>query len=317
MKTTGRPTIFCFTGKSAVFFMGVILLLSTIFSGCKTMEAMTNIGASIGVATGTITESQAESISKSAKVVAKTFEDFTPEQEYYIGRTIAAVILNKYRPHNDKKADDYINLLGQTLAKASDMPETFGGYHFLIQDSDEINALAAPGGLIFITRGMLNLCRTEDAVAAVLAHEIGHVQAKHGLQAIKKSRVTSAITTLGVEGAKSFGGKELAGLTKTFENSIADITATLVNNGYSRSFERQADKAAVTILVRMGYDPNGLVDMLKVMSKNLKPGGHDFAKTHPSPLSRIADIQKIIGVYATVNRPVARQQRFIAALGGI
>jgi predicted Zn-dependent protease len=122
---------------------------------------------------------------------------------------------------------------------------------------------------------------------------------------------------LGVEGAKSSGGKKLAGLTKTFENSIADITATLINNGYSRNFERQADEAAVAILARVGYDPNGLVDMLKLMSKNLKPGGHDFAKTHPSPLNRIADIQKIIGSYATVDRPEARQQRFMAALGGI
>jgi predicted Zn-dependent protease len=317
MKGTDGQKLHFLVGNSAVFFMGVILLFSMVISGCKSMEAVTNIGTSIGVATGRITESQAESISKSAKAVAKTFKDFTPEQEYYIGRTIAAVILNKYRPYSDQKANDYINLLGQTLAKASDMPETFGGYHFLIQDSDEINALAAPGGLIFITRGILKLCKTEDAVAAVLAHEIGHVQAKHGLQAIKKSRVTSAITTLGVEGAKSFGGEELAGLTKTFENSIADITATLVNNGYSRNFERQADQAAVTILQRVGYDPNGLVAMLQVMGENLKPGGHDFAKTHPSPQSRIVDIQKIIGTYATVNKPDTRQQRFLAALGGI
>lgn len=317
MKIPGRLKIHCFAGKSAVFFLGLILLFSMVISGCKTMEAVTEIGTSIGVATGRISQSEADSISKSAKAVAKTFKDFTPEQEYYIGRTIAAVILNKYRPHPDKNANDYINLLGQTLAKVSDMPETFGGYHFLIQDSDEINALAAPGGLIFITRGMLKLCRTEDAVAAVLAHEIGHVQAKHGLQAIKKSRVTSAITTLGVEGAKTFGKEELAGLTETFENSIADITATLVNNGYSRNFERQADQAAVTILKRMGYDPNGLVDMLQVMSKNLKLGGHDFAKTHPSPQSRIVDIQKIIGTYAAIDKPDARQRRFLAALGGI
>lgn len=317
MKTLSISQFFSFSGKSVVFVIGAILLMSVVVSGCKTMEAMTDIGTSFGVASGAITESQAKSISKSAKAVAKTFEDFTPEQEYYIGRTVGAVILGKYKPHKNKRANDYINLLGQTLAKASDMPETFGGYHFLIQDSDEINALAAPGGFIFITRGMLRLCKHEDAVAAVLAHEIGHVQAKHGLQAIKKSRVTSAITTLGVEGAKSFGGKELAELTQTFENSITDITSTLVNNGYSRNFEYQADKAAVTILKRMGYDPNGLVDMLKVMSRKLKPGGHDFARTHPSPSSRIADIKNIIGKYSKEKRPKARHARFMAALGGV
>ncbi|MFZ0482181.1 MAG: M48 family metalloprotease [Desulfobacterales bacterium] len=315
MTTGSKHRFFGSNVKLAVLGLAIMLALPVFISGCKTMEAVTNIGTTIGQSVGIISESQAESISKSSKAVARSFEDFTPEQEYYIGRTVGAVITNKYKPYNNKRVNAYINLLGQTLAKASDMPETFNGYHFLILDSDEINALAAPGGLIFITRGMLRCCRDEDAVAAVLAHEIGHVQFKHGLQAIKKSRVTSALIILGTEGAKTFGGEDLANLTSTFEDSISDITSSLVNNGYSRKFERQADIAAVTILKRVGYDPNGLVDMLKVMEKKLKPGGPDFAKTHPSPESRIADIQKHIGKYAKVHEPKVRQKRFLAALG--
>lgn len=303
--------------KLAVFGLGIMLAFPFFISGCKTMEAVTNIGTSFGQSIGIINDSQAESISKSSKAVARSFEDFTPEQEYYIGRTVGAVIINKYKPYQNQKANDYINLLGDTLAKASDMPETFNGYHFLILDSDEINAFAAPGGLIFISRGLLRCCRDEDAVAAVLAHEIGHVQFKHGLQAIKKSRITSALVVLGAEGSKTFGGEDLANLTSTFEGSISDITSTLVNNGYSRNFERQADIAAVTILKRVGYDPNGLVNMLKVMEKKLKPGGPDFAKTHPSPESRIADIQKHIGKYAEIQEPKVRQKRFLAALRNI
>jgi predicted Zn-dependent protease len=299
--------------------LGIIIMLTlpVFLSGCKTMEAMTDIGTSLGKSVGMISDSQAESISKSSKAVERSFEDFTPEQEYYIGRTVGAVITNKYKPYQNEKANAYINLLGQTLAGASDMPETFNGYHFLILDSDEINALSAPGGLIFITRGLLRCCRNEDAVAAVLAHEIGHVEFKHGLQAIKKSRITSALLTIGTEGAKTFGGEDLANLTKTFEGSITDITSTMINNGYSRNFERQADIAAVTILKRVGYDPDGLVDMLKEMEKRLKPGGLDFAKTHPSPESRIADIQKQIGKYAKVQEPEIRQKRFLAALRNI
>ena len=300
--------------KSAVLNLGMILTLPLFISGCKTMEAASNIGTSLGQSLGVITESQAESISKSSKAVARSFEDFTPEQEYYIGRTVGAVIVNKYKPYHNEKANAYINLLGQTLAKASDMPETFNGYHFLILDSDEINAFATPGGLIFITRGMLACCLNEDAVAAVLAHEIGHVQFKHGLQAIKKSRITSALITIGTESAKTFGKEDLASLTETFEDSIADITSTLVNNGYSRKFERQADDAAITILKRVGYDPNGLVNMLTMMDKKLKPGSLDFAKTHPSPTSRISDIQKQIGNYTEVKRPKVRQKRFLSAL---
>lgn len=314
MTIGGKHQFFGSSVKLAVLGLGIMLTLPVFISGCKTMDAVTDIGTSLGKSVGLITESQAESISKSSKAVARSFEDFSPEQEYYIGRTVGAVVINKYNPYNNKRANAYINLLGQTLAKASDMPETFNGYHFLILDSDEINAFATPGGFIFITRGMLKCCRNEDAVAAVLAHEIGHVQYKHGLQSIKKSRITSALVTIGTEGAKTFGNEDLAGLTETFEDSISDITSTLVNNGYSRNFERQADIAAINILKRVGYDPNGLVNMLKMMDKKLKPGSPDFAKTHPSPTSRIDDIQKHTGNYAEIKTPKARQKRFQAAL---
>ncbi|WP_372678024.1 M48 family metalloprotease [Desulfosarcina sp.] len=292
-----------------------ILPLSGLLSGCKTLETVSTIGAKVGSATGMLTESQAQSIEKSGKAVARSFEDITPEQEYYIGRTVGAQILEKYNTYPNKQATDYINLIGQSLARASDLPETFGGYHFMIQDSDEINALAAPGGLVFVTRGILRCCHTEDAVAAVLAHEIGHVQHRHGLQAIKKSRITSALTTLGLEGTKTFGGQELSELTETFEQSISDITQTLINNGYSRKFEHQADLDAVIITKRLGYDPHGLVDMLKEMEKQLKPGRIDFAKTHPSPESRIAEISSTLGAPGSI--PDARQRRFQKALAGV
>lgn len=303
MKETTRREFFGLTGKCAAAGLGAASALSTLLSACASMEkiSLPDVG----------------SLLKVSQAVAKSFEDITPEQEYYIGRTVGAVILQKYPAYTDKRANAYVNLLGQTLARASDLPETYGGYHFLIQDSDDINALAAPGGLIFITRGILRCCKHEDAAAAVLAHEIGHVQHRHGLQAIKKSRITSALTMIGIESAKTFGGEDLAQLTETFGDAISDISATLINNGYSRAFEREADLAAATILRRVGYDPNGLVDMLREMQRELKPGGLDFAKTHPSPSSRIEDIQKVIGAYHLVKTPDVRQDRFAHALGAV
>lgn len=317
MKETSRREFLDLTGRCAALGIGMSAFYPLFLSGCKELGTMADIGTGIGVASGTISPEQADSIRKSAKAVARTFEDFTPEQEYYIGRTIGAMILEKYPAYPDESANRYLNVMGKTLALASDMPETFGGYHFLIQDSDQINGLSAPGGLIFITRGMLRCCRNEDAVAAVLAHEIGHVQLKHGLQAIEKSRVTTALTTLGIEGAKTFGGEDLAGLTRTFEESITDITQTLINNGYSRGFEGEADMAAVTTLDRVGYDPNGLIDMLNVMAQKLVPGRPDFARTHPAPVSRIAEIEKVIGRHGAVKSTGSRQARFRKYLGGI
>lgn len=313
MNQTSRREFLMLSGRLAVLGFGAAAA-GRLLAGCAALDTMAQSGITIPVAGFNINTA---SIASSVKAVSKTFEDITPEQEYYIGRTIGAQILNKYRPYNRIAANRYINVMGQTLAQASDRPETFGGYHFMIQDSDEINALAAPGGLIFITRGMLRCCPHEEAVAAVLAHEIGHVQHQHGLQAIKKSRLTDALTTLAVEGTKTFGNEQLAGLTAAFEDSITDITSTLINSGYSRAFEKTADVTAVEILQRVGYNPNGLVDMLQQMGRQLKPGRLDFAKTHPDPKTRIAQITPLIGDYQSVKVIKNRQSRLEAALKGV
>ncbi|MBW2412775.1 MAG: M48 family metalloprotease [Deltaproteobacteria bacterium] len=302
MKTISRRKFIGLGGKLAFLGLGLSPVLTGFLHGCKIQVGSVQVDT--------------DSVVKSYQAVSKSFEDITPEQEYYIGRTVGARILQKYKPYDNPAANRYINTLGQTLAQASDFPETYGGYHFLIQDSDDINAFAAPGGFIFVTRGILRCCEHEDAVAAVLAHEIGHVQSRHGLQAIKKSRVTDAVTILAIEGTKTFGGEDLANLTQTFEDSISDITSTLVVNGYSRAFEYQADSGAVNILYRVGYSPSGLVDMLRVMDKRLKPGGNDFVKTHPSPEKRISEIETFLS-YSEVKSPLPRQARFKRYLGSV
>jgi len=301
------PLIFC-------------LLLPAVlaFSGCQTMLTATEKAVTQAASIGMIHPSYAEAIKKSTSAVSRSIEEFTPEQEYYIGRSVAAVILNKYQPYTNQQANQYLNLLGQTLAQASDMPEIFRGYHFLILNSNEINAFATPGGQIFVTRRLLRCCRNEDAVAAVLAHEISHIQLKHGIQAIKKARVTDALATIAVESARALAPNEVAMLTETFGGAIMDITTTLINSGYSRSFEYEADQAAQTILRRVGYDPNGLVEMLMVMRKNLKKGESGFAKTHPAPEDRIAEIEKKMDVkYSQVRTLEVRQARFMKAVGKI
>lgn len=295
----------------------VILLQVSLIAGCESMQPAIDIGAAIGVATGTISSGQAESLKRTTTAFGKSFQDITPEQEYYIGRAVAATVLGKYRPYANAEANYYINMVGQTLAQASDRPETFGGYHFLILDSDEINAFAAPGGLILVTRGMLRNCKSEDALAAVLAHEIAHVQGQHGLKAIKTSRLTTAFTVLAAEGMKTYGASELAQLTEAFEGSVSDIVSTIMNNGYSRDLERDADQSAATILERTGYDPRALPDMLAVMDKRLTPGGAGFARTHPDPGERIQLIEPKIGAVSVAPAPPARQKRFERAIGSV
>jgi len=288
-----------------------LALAALLLSGCGTVR---QIGTQVGTGSGLIDEDQAASINRAGEAIEKSFEDITPEQEYYIGRAVAATLLETYRPLEDDEANRYLNLLGQTLAMASERPETFGGYHFLLLDSDEINAFACPGGLILVCRGLVDCCRSEDALAAVLAHEIAHVAHKDGLRAIKKSRLTAALTTLSVEAARNLGSEDLKKLTEQFAGSIDDVVQALVNNGYARKFEYEADAAAVANLREVGYSPHALANMLEVMATRWDPRGPGFMRTHPSPRDRIDHLPVGPG---PVDEPASRHDRFVAALGSL
>lgn len=298
------------------FAASLATLALLVLCGCESMNALVATGASLAADVGVISTGQADAMRK----LGDSFKDITPEQEYYLGRAVGATLVTSYRPWQKSAAEQYLNLLGQTLAQFSDLPQTFGGYHFLILDSNEINAFAAPGGLIFVTRGMLRCCPDEESVAAVLAHEIGHVQQKHGLQSIKKSHMTAALTLLGTESTKTYGSSELASLTSAFEGSINDTVTTLVNNGYSRAFESEADAAAVTILRRSGYNPAALIVMLQEMKNRLRPGSSGFGRTHPAPDDRIEEIRTLLPSARpepSASSVAARKKRLVKALGDI
>ena len=287
--------------------------LAWTMAGCETMNQLGELTTGVLVATGDLSEEEAGSINRTTRAVTKTFEDITPEQEYYIGRTVAATVLLGYKPLANDPLNWYVNRVGQSLAQFSTRPETFGGYRFLVLDSDEINAFAAPGGLILVTRGLMLCCLTEDELAAVLAHEVGHVEKLHGLRAIRTGRLNSALTILAVEAGKNLAGEQLAEVTKAFDESINDISTTLMNSGYSRKLEYEADAAAVEILRKSGYHAGALVAMLHNMEKNWDSSRHDFAATHPAPADRIAQL-RARGVEATKVTAAPRQQRFAAAI---
>jgi predicted Zn-dependent protease len=261
-----------------------------------------------------------------------TEEGFSPEQEYYIGRAVAAQILGdkRYPPYTADKSRKYLNLLGLSLADSSTMPETFNGWHFLGLDSSEINAFSAPSGFVLVSRELLRCAKSEDEVAAILAHEIAHVTLGHGIEAISAAHRTAAEK----ENAKAvfagavdidipfgflLGEKQLGDM---FVSVFADIGETLVNKGYSREQEYQADAAAVSILQAAGYDPRALVRMLEVMQTKWKKDGLGFMKTHPSPADRIKEVEKAIAAApapaaVSTAAAAARKARYQAALGTI
>jgi len=288
-----------------------------VVQGCETLHTVARVGTDLAAATGQISTEQADSIKRGAQAASEAFEKFTPENEYYIGRTITANILTRYKVYQNKKATTYVNIIGQTLARASDKPETFNGYHFLILDTDEINAFAAPGGLILVTRGLIGCCEDEDALASVLAHEVAHIQLGHGMGAIRSSRYTSLGKVVGVELAKNLGGEQLAQAAEIFDGTVGDIMKKLVDSGYQSSQEYDADEAAVTIMRRVGYNPMALKEMLEEMGKRLgsTPGG--FSKTHPTPQKRLRHIESVTDDSGVIKTPSVRKVRFNRTIAGI
>ena len=280
-------------------------------NSCEVIEA----GASVGMQAAGLSSEQAGSVINVGKKIAKTFEDFTPEQEYYIGRTVAANIYSQYKPYTNPVQTEYLNLVGLHLAQSSDVPETFGGYHFALLDSDSINAFAAPGGFVFVTKGMLKCCTSEDALAAVLAHEIAHSQLKHGLRAIQSARYSDVGMTILSETAANLSGADLKSVVNLFKDTVSDIKTTMIDTGYSRSLEFEADNLAVKIMDKAGYLNRGLADMLTTMGERLKPGGSDFFKTHPSPKNRLEELASTIDKSSKI--PAFRTERLRVKLGQV
>ena len=245
-------------------------------------------------------------ITSSVESIEKASETITPEEEYYIGRSVAASIATQFPvDHGNLQMTSYLNKICETLVMNSDKPYLFKGYYVVILDTDEINAMATPGGHIFVSRGLIDCTDSEDALAAVIAHEVAHVQLGHSVSAIKASRVRSAVssTSKAVAVTSIAVANERAGVklsnkqmekvmeaVDTFSDMSNEVVKTLVNTGFSKEQEFEADKNALYILQSAGYDPYAMLDMLAQIDES--PSNSGWGSTHPSPKDRIKKVNK-------------------------
>lgn len=241
---------------------------------------------------------------------AQSHQDILPRQEFYIGRTVAARIFQQYRPYERDVALEYVARVGLTLAQVSDRPDVYGGYHFALLESDEVNAFTCPAGLILVTRGAVRFSENEDELAAILAHELSHAALKHPLQAIKDVNSVPILTGEALaEYAKD--NERLKGLTKTFSSCVDGIMDTLYKTGYKPEKEYEADAMALAILERAGYDPGALARLLARL-----PKGRGQSATHPKAAERIRRVEAILKTRGPAPAIVeARTKRFLAAKG--
>lgn len=251
---------------------------------------------------------------QSALSIAESFHRASSKmsevEEYYLGRSVAATVLNMYSPLEDPAGQQYLNLVGQSVACFSPQPAIYNGYHFMMLNSSQINAIACPGGLILVTTGLTDLAENEDELAAILAHEVAHVTLKHGVSSIDQARWTEFGALVAEESAERWGSSEVQSAADDYGDLVEDVVSNIITRGYSRDTEYQADSLAAVILAGAGYSPGALASVLQRMSAIDSRSGPGFWQTHPSPEDRLAEVNTLIASLPQNQVDPARTARF-------
>lgn len=253
----------------------------------------------------------ADTVERAAGVADRVGSAVVPistEQEIVIGRAIAATVAGHYGVVRDPSLTRYVNLVGATVASIDPRPDIV--YRFAVLDTDEVNAFAAPGGYVFVTRGALATMRDEATLAAVLAHEVGHVDARDVVEEIQ----SKARTALGIEEAA-----ERIDITgEEYVRMAIETGAGALFMGLSREDELEADAFAVKAAAAAGYDPGGLVRFLESLAS--RSGEEDLSlleKTHPGPDARIEAAREAIqALGSTDDAGIVAEERLERSLEG-
>ena len=199
--------------------------------------------------------------------------NISDEQEVEIGKQTNEQVLNQYQLEENQQIQQYVSDLGQELINNSDSRDI--PFTFQVVESDEVNAFATPGGFVYVTTGLLKTAENRAQLASVMAHEIAHINEKHGVKNLKQAVVARGLaTTAGVE-----------------TSALAQIAYQLtVDLPQSRSFEYEADSTGLQILQQSGYPAEAFANFLV----KLQGGGGqpEFLRTHPSSDNRIEAISQ-------------------------
>ncbi len=207
-------------------------------------------------------------------------------QEIEMGSGIASTLLGAAPLVRDAALQKYVNKVGLWLALHTERPDL--PWHFGVIDADTINAFAAPGGYVFVTKGLFMTFRDEAELAGVLAHEISHVLRRHHLQAIQKGAQMGLMGDIAGMVIQQKTGKDL--------DAFISTGMQLYSRGLDKEDEFEADRMGVVIAARSGYDPNGLKGVLLTL-ENMNPTDDALSlmfKTHPPPKDRLARLDSLM-----------------------
>lgn len=211
------------------------------------------------------------------------------QQELEMGAQYAAEINRQLPLVDDAQLHRYINQLGNELARHGQRNLQ---YRFYVVNAPQVNAFAVPGGYVYINRGLIERAGNMAEVAGVLAHEIAHVEHRHGVAQMERMQTAN----IGLTAAYILLGRAPTGL----ERAAIDVGGSVVFARYSRQAELEADASAIPMMLAASINPNGLTTMFQrlLQEQQRNPSAvEQWFSTHPTTHDRIAEVQQLINQY--------------------
>ena len=206
------------------------------------------------------------------------------KQEIEMGKAAAQQIEARYGLLTDPQVNDRVNRIGQSLVDVCGRKNL--KYSFKVLNTEEVNAVACPGGYIYVFKGLLDMMPSDAEVAAVLGHEIGHVVKRHTVHQIEKNMWTQIVAILA--GVASGNGEVMA---------LGMVVGDALAAGYSRADENAADREGFAYTLKAGYSPYAMqVTMHKLQEVAARYGnpGWGIFDSHPQPEQRVENMNKLL-----------------------
>jgi len=215
--------------------------------------------------------------------------NITVDQEIRLGLESTPTVVQQHRGmHPDREAQALVDRVGARLVESSAARETNYQYEFhLLADPKVVNAFALPGGQVFVTYALFSQLESEDQLAGILGHEVGHVVARHGAERIAKQQLSQGLTGAAVIAGGDFKSAQ-----------AAVMISKLVNMKYGRDQELESDDLGVRFMIDAGYNPYAFLDVMAILERSA--GGAsppEFLSTHPSNEHRVEQIKAAIQKY--------------------
>lgn len=208
--------------------------------------------------------------------------EMTESEELQLGTQVSERIRQRYGVAQSQAVHKYVALVGTVLAQASSKPNL--AWKFIVLDTDAVNAFAAPGGFVHITKGALANLKSESELAGVLGHEITHVTERHTVKAIQKGKLVQ------------MGANESLAGNSALMNKLADKAYEVIESGFGRGEELEADEKGIVLANKVGYAPQGLLGFLNMLVERNKSGAdrNGLFASHPETKERIDKLTKQI-----------------------